>query len=493
VSLTPDDSLASPEGVAFVRRLGVNTLAQTVGLALGTVLGFLSFLAVTRGLGPQAFGDLTAATVFLLFPVALADIGLATGVLREISVTPERTEYVIRASLPLRFLIAVAVVAVALAVSLVLPFTDRALTAIWIGAIGSFLTLLTLGLTPLFQARLQMHVPVAATLAGRALTLALILLAFATDRGFTAVVLAYVVGAGLTFLVVVAVAARQISLRPLFDTGYWSKLVRGSLAIGIATGLFLSYYRVDAVLVALFRDSREAGLYGAAFKFVEIAEVLVAAIGITVFPSFARLIGTGDARIRGALQRSLDAIVAFSAPILVGILLVADELVTFTAGEEFAPAASVLRLLVPYLALLFVSAILIRLAAALHMDNYLLLLAVVVLAFNIALNVLLLPEYGYEVAALTSIASEACVVIALAAIAWRRLGFVPSLRYLWPVGLGTAAMIVTYLLIPLPALVAIVVASLVYGLVLAMLPGAVRDVVDAFVPGWRHAVRRSGS
>ena len=99
----------------------------------------------------------------------------------------------------------------------------------------------------------------------------------------------------------------------------------------------------------------------------------------------------------------------------------------------------------------------------------------------------------YEVPALTSIASEACVVIALAAIAWRRLGFVPSLRYLWPVGLGTAAMIVTYLLIPLPALVAIVVASLVYGLVLAMLPGAVRDVVDAFVPGWRHAVRRSGS
>jgi O-antigen/teichoic acid export membrane protein len=413
-------------------------------------------------------------------------------VLREISVAPERSEYVIRASVPLRFLIAVAVLTVALVVSLVLPFSDRAQTAIWLGSIGAFLTLLTLGVTPFFQARLQMHIPVAATLVGRALTLLLILLAFATGRGFNAVVLAYVVGAGVSFTIVFAVAARQISLRPLFATDYWARLVRGSLAIGIATGLFLSYYRIDTVLVALFRDSREAGLYGAAFKFVEIAEVLVAAIGISVFPSFARLVATGDARIGSALQRSLDVVIAFSAPILVGILLVADELVTFTAGEEFAPAASALRLLVPYLALLFVSAILIRLAAALHVDTYLLVVAVVVLGVNIALNVVLLPEYGYKVAALTSTASEACVVFALAAIAWRRLAFVPSLRYLWPVGLGLAAMVATYWLIPLPALVAVVVASLVYALVLAALPGTVRDVVRAFAPDRRQLRGKSG-
>jgi O-antigen/teichoic acid export membrane protein len=477
----PDSSLASPEGVAYVRRLGVNTIAQTAGLAGGTVLGFLNFLAVTRGLGPEAFGDLTAATVFLLFPIALADIGLATGVLREISVAPERTEYVLRASLPLRFLIAVGVLLLALAASLALPFTDRAQTAIWLGSIGSFFTLLTLGVQPLFQARLRMQVPVGATLVGRAVTLGLILVAFAAGLGFNAVVLAYVVGAALSFAIVFAAAARQISLRPLVVPDYWGSLVRGSLAIGIATGLFLSYYRIDTVLVALFRDSREAGLYGAAFKFVEIAEVLVAAIGVSVFPSFARLVATGDARIAGALQRSLDVIVAFSAPILVGIMLVADDLITFTAGEEFAPAASALRLLVPYLALLFVSAILIRLAAALHVDRFVLVLAVTVLVLNVALNVVLLPEYGYKVAAITSTLSEACVAVALSIIVWRRLAFVPSLRYVWPVGLATAAMLASYWLIPLPSLIAVAIASIVYGLVLVALPGTARDVAGALL------------
>lgn len=492
MTTTPESSLASPEGVAFVRRLGLNTIAQTVGLAGGTVLGFLNFLAVTRGLGPEAFGDLTAATVFLLFPVALADIGLATGVLREISVAPERTEYVLRSSLPLRALIAVAALVAALAASLVLPFTDRAQTAIWLGAIGSLFTLLGLGVQPFFQVRLRMHVPVGAQLVGRALTLALILAAFATDRGFTAVVLAYVIGAAVSFAIVFVAAAREISLRPLLATDYWVTLVRGSLAIGIATGLFLSYYRIDTVLVALLRDSREAGLYGAAFKFVEIAEVLVAAIGVSVFPSFARLVATRDARIRGALQRSLDVVLAFSAPILAGILLAADDLVSVTAGDEFAPAASALRLLVPYLALLFFSAILIRIAAALHVDLYILVVAVAVLAVNVALNVVLLPEYGYKVAALTSTASEACVAIGLSAVVWRRLAFVPSLRYVWPVGLATAAMVATFWLIPFPALVGVALGSIVYALVLVALPGTVHDVARALVPSWRQMLRRAG-
>ena len=487
----PDSSLASPEGVAFVRRLGVNTIAQTAGLAGGTLLGFVTFLAVTRGLGPEAFGDLAAAAVFLLFPVALADLGLATGVLREISVAPERTEYVLRASLPLRFLASVALLGAALAVSLALPFTDRALTAIWLGSIGSFFTLMTLALQPLFQARLQMHVPVAAMLAGRALTLGLILVAFAADRrlrrGRPGIRRRRRPHSGCR--------CRRRGSPDLVSSRVRDGLLgdaRASLARDRdRDGFFLSYYRIDIVLVALFRDSREAGLYGAAFRFVEIAEILVAATGVSVFPSFARLIATNDPPIAGALQRSLDVVLAVGAPILAGVLLVADELITFTAGAEFEPAASALRLLVPYLALLFLSGILIRLGAALHVDMYLLAVALAVLTLNVALNVVLLPVYGYTVAAVTSTASEACVVIALSAIVWRRLRFVPDVRHVWPVGLATAAMVTSYWLIPLPALVAVILASLVYGVVVIALPGTARDVVAAVAPGLLRPLRRA--
>jgi O-antigen/teichoic acid export membrane protein len=113
-------------------------------------------------------------------------------------------------------------------------------------------------------------------------------------------------------------------------------------------------------------------------------------------------------------------------------------------------------------------------------------LAVTVLVLNVALNVVLLPEYGYKVAAITSTLSEACVAVALSIIVWRRLAFVPSLRYVWPVGLATAAMLASYWLIPLPSLIAVAIASIVYGLVLVALPGTARDVAAALL-------RRTGS
>jgi O-antigen/teichoic acid export membrane protein len=489
VSTTPEGALASPEGIAFVRRLGTNTIAQMVGLAGGTALGFLNFLAVTRGLGPDAFGDLTAATIFLLFPVALADLGLATGVLREISISPDRAEYVIRASLPLRAVLGAPVLFAALALSVVLPYTDRAQSAIWLSAIGTFVTFLALGLNPLFQARLQMHVPVAATLAGRALTLVLIVLALATGHGFREVVLAYVAGAIASAMIVFVVAARSITVRPLFAADYWPALLRGSLVIGIATGVFISYYRIDAVLVALLRDSREAGLYGAAFKFVEIAEVVVAAVGITVFPSLARLIATEDARIGRAIQRSVDVVLAVGVPVLVGILFAADDLVVVTAGEDFAPAADALRLLVPYLALLFADAILIRVATALHADKLILGIALAVLVLNVALNLLLIPLYGYKAAALTSAASEACVAAALFGIARRWLAFRVRLQYVWVVGVAAAAMAGIAWLLPLRPLLAAAIGGFAYGLVVLALPGTVRDVATAFAPSVTRVFR----
>ena len=51
-------------------------------------VGFLTFVAVTRGLGSDGFGTLTTALVFLIIPVVLADVGLSTALLREISADP---------------------------------------------------------------------------------------------------------------------------------------------------------------------------------------------------------------------------------------------------------------------------------------------------------------------------------------------------------------------------------------------------------------------
>ena len=95
----------SPDSRTLGVRVATNSLVQAGGSALGAFISFFTFVAITRGLGVEVFGDLTAATVFLYIPVVLAELGFTSAVVREISRDPARTEAVMRASIPLRALV----------------------------------------------------------------------------------------------------------------------------------------------------------------------------------------------------------------------------------------------------------------------------------------------------------------------------------------------------------------------------------------------------
>jgi O-antigen/teichoic acid export membrane protein len=459
----------------LVLRLAGNSLALAAGSLVAAIVGFLTFVAVTRGLGPDAYGHLTAATAFLFIPTVLAEAGLSAAILRQISARPEETEHAIRASLPLRALVSVATLAVALAIALASPLPHLTKVAIAISAVGSLATLLMLSVLPVLQAQLKMHLSVAATLAGRLLTLGVTLAVLAAGLGFRSVVAAQVAGAVLVLVLHVWIVGRLVSLRPIVDTAYWRRLVAGSIAIGLAIALAQAYFRIDAVILALLREPYEVGLYGAAYKFIEISELLVVAIPTSVFPPLARFVATGDPRAAPLVQRAFDVMLAAAAPLAIGMAVFAVPVVVASAGEEFREAADALRLLAPYVLLSFVNGLLFRTLMAHGRDRLLLATTGSALAANIVLNLVFIPVYGFRAAALVSVATEALVLVPLA-VAARRRGLAPSVRYVPVVALAAAVMAAVGLLVPGPAAVAMAASVAAYLVVVLVLTGTAREV-----------------
>jgi len=466
-------------------RLAANTIVQAVGSLLASIISFFTFVAMTRGLGPEAFGDFTAATVYLFIPVVLADVGLSAALLREISADPERAGPAMAASLPLRVLVSGIAVFVAVGVGLAVPFNEQTKIAILISSAGAFLTLMTLSLQPVLQAQLKMHWVVSSTLAGRLATLALTLGALGVGLGFKSLVSAHVIGLAVTFVLLLWAVARIVPLRPVIDVAYWRKLLAGSLALGLAIALSQIYFRVDTVLLALLRSPEEVGYYGAAYKFVELSVMVPAAVGISMFPPLARFVATQDPRANGLIQKSFDVLVAAAVPVMLIMLAYPDELISVAAGDEFSEAATAVQILAPYALFAYVGAVLWRVLMAADRDRALLWIAVFILGANVALNLLLVPRYGFEAAAAITVASEALVMLP---IAWavRNEGRLPNLRYTAVIALAGAAMAGTILLLPGPEVLVAVVASAVYAAVLLVLPGTTRDFVRAdLIPALR--------
>jgi O-antigen/teichoic acid export membrane protein len=468
-------------GGSLTVRLAANTIVQGIGILASAAIGFFTFVAVTRGLGPEAFGDFTAAMVFLFIPVVIADLGLSTAVLREISADPERTEPAMRASLPLRAAISAVVVLIAVGVGIALPLNDRTTDAMVIAAAGSFLTVMTLALLPVLQAQLRMHWAVAGNVTGRLVTLGVTLGALHLELGFHSIVWAHVIGIAVTFAIHLVAVGRTVSLRPVVDPTYWRALFVGSLAVGLAIGLSQIYFRVDTLLLALLRSSEEVGLYGAAFKFIELAQFGASAVAVSLFPPLAGFVAGDDPRARELVQKSFDVLLAGGLFGTVAILAFPSEILTVTAGAAYEDAAPALQILAPYVLLASVIAGLWPVLLASKRDWALVATALAVLVFNVALNLVLIPPYGYKAAAVVSVVSEALVLVPIV-FAVRREGLLPDLGYAPPIALAGAAMALTAWFLPGPALVAAAVAAVTYAAILLAAPGTVNEVARSLVP-----------
>jgi O-antigen/teichoic acid export membrane protein len=481
---------ASPEqipiGTGLAARLVTNSVVQVAGAITGSAISFLTFVAVTRTLGPTGYGDLVAATVYLFIPAVVADVGLTATVVRRISGASDETERMLGVSVPLRALIAILLVGVFIAGSYGLPFDHRTRVAVLIASVGTVFALLNAALVPVFQARLLMHWPVLSMLVGRVVTLGLTYGVVAAGLGFKSFIWASVIGLVVSFGVTVYVVTRvlRIRLRPVLDVRLSRDLLRAGIVLGIALAVAQLYFRVDTVILALLRPSRDVGLYGASYKFLELSMIAPFAILNSIFPTLAGFMKRDDPRVTPLAQRAFDLGLTVAIPAMILAIAFAHEVIDVTAGRKYADGAIALKILAPYVVLTFALTPALALLLAGGADRLLLWLTLSILAVNVVVNLIFIPSYGFKAAAVTSVGSEALNFLALTVAARARLGFLPSLRVAPVIGAAAAVMVAAIAVVPGPAVVPAAAALLAYAAVVAAAPGAVRDVLVRAAGRW---------
>lgn len=259
----------------------------------------------------------------------------------------------------------------------------------------------------------------------------------AVDLGFTGIVTAYMVSALLNAAVLIVAARRTVSLRPVWDRPLARQLLRWALPQGFVLAITVIYIRVDTVLLSVLGSDRDVALYGLSYRVLEFLLLVPLMMSITVFPELARATA-GSERLRMLVQGLFSAVVIVAVPMLCIFVGFAPEVVRIAGGAKFDEAAPVLRLLVVAVALSFAAGVFFHTLIALNQQGRLARRMLVVLAFNVALNVVLIGPLAARGSALALVLSE----IASLALAWQlfeRTGQVVRLRL--PVRLGAAGLV----------------------------------------------------
>jgi O-antigen/teichoic acid export membrane protein len=125
-----------------------------------------------------------------------------------------------------------------------------------------------------------------------------------------------------------------------------SGMIRAALPFGLLLIGFAVYYRIDMVMLEWLRGAREVGLYAAAYRFLDAAIPLAAAIARPFYPRFAGLAGRDVLASRELLEKTWKPLLVLILPLAIVVCFAAEPLTLALFGSEFKDSAPSLQILI---------------------------------------------------------------------------------------------------------------------------------------------------
>ena len=386
---------------SIVRNAGALVASQLVTKVLNLAVS----VALVRWLGAHELGRYAYVLAFSFPFGAVADFGLTTLAIREISRDRAREAVVVATLSRLTTTLAALAVATMLVLAAAVERDVAVVGAIALAGLSSVIASLTSPSLVVLTAREQMHwlslFRIAASAVGSLLTLGVLL----AGGRLIPLLLASVATGGLMLGVARALAG-PVRVPSAVPGGAARSMLRQAVPFGLLMTGFALYYRIDMVMLDWLTDTRQVGLYAAAYRFLDTIIVLAASLGGPLFPRFSSLAAGRREEARRLLEDAWRPLLALGLPLSLGATLLAGGLTRTLFGEEFVESAGLLRLLIwGTLPLLWVN---VASHALIAFDRVWSLVAVYATSalVNIVGNLVLIPRYGSRGAALATLLCE---------------------------------------------------------------------------------------
>lgn len=195
------------------------------------------------------------------------------------------------------------------------------------------------------------------------------------------------------------------------------------------------YVNLDVVMLGFVCGATYVGYYTAANKLAHIGLSIVTSLSVVMIPRLSYLIRKEEyEKFTRLATKAYNLILMLGIPICIGACLYADTLISVFCGDSFAPSVSTLRILSPIIIAIGVSNLIGLQILYPQGKLKLVTFSTCIGAFiNVVLNLLLMPIYFQDGAAIATIVAESSVVIVQIIIASKFIPFkiltMPVLKY----------------------------------------------------------------
>jgi len=390
------------------------------------LIALVTVIATLKWLMPAPYGTFTTLINYTAIVSVVLDLGFNVLYVREGARHPAEIQRYLRNVMSLRLVMAVGgfvVLAIALALA---GLSSLLVPGFLLMVLTSYSTLLR---NTLYAVQRLGYEAVAVILES-AVLLALVLIGIK-------------IGAGVTYFVWAYAAQYAFSCAYFAIVLWWQKiavvgwklepqLVREwffqGLPFALTFVLTILYFKIDQPLVYAIRPHAEAGWYAAAYKPFEALLFIPMTLLSVVFPVLSVYFRERPQELTDAVSRFFKALLVIGWPIAVGLFVLAHPLTSMFLYSQSEPA---LRILSLALAIGFVNNAFIGALSASDRQLSFTWAAGWSLVANLALNLILIPFFGYLGASWATVLTEVVLGVAGWVLTRRHIGQVPVLQLTW--------------------------------------------------------------
>lgn len=466
------------------RKIFFNTFIAAGARVIGLALSLITIGLISRYLGQAGFGYYSTILAFLFFFTIVADLGLYSICLREISRPKANEKKIASNAFTLRFFVGLLVFVLAPLIIYFFPYPSQIKWGVLIGALGFWLMSNQQVLTGVFQKYLRMGRVALAELIARVVQLVLVAVFVWQGMDFLFIISALTVSALFNFVLVFIFSRKYIPISFEFDFKFWRSLLKESLPLGLAVIFTLIYFRLDTLMLSLMKPAADVGIYNLGYKFLEsLIFFPVMFIGL-VMPLMSEYALSAKEKFKKVVQKALDVLLIFAIPLMIGTFFLSEQLVVLIAGQEFILSSGVLDILIIAVGVIFLSVLFSNMIISLRKQKVLVYVYGLGAIINLIANFIFIPKYSYYGAAATTVITEFIVVCLMLIVLFKILRYLPSFRsFVKPFLAGSVMALLLYFLADLSLFVLIFLGASAYFSALYLLGDASVKKVFSLIQG----------
>jgi len=394
----PEEIAKKLEGKDNIVRIAANSFWLLSDKILRIIVALFVTGWLARYLGVDGFGKLNNAIAFATLFGAFASLGLDSIVIRELVKFPEEKETLLGTAFYLKLIAGfITYLLSAICVILLRPSEGEWINRVLVYIISAGVLFQSFDVIDFyFQSQVKSKYTVFAKNAAFIL-ISLVKISFIVLHKpliwFGWATLGEMILNAVALILIFQKRKNHIS-RWSFNNEFAKMIFRQGSAIFIAYVAAYTYMKVDQIMISKYIGDAQAGLFAASAKLYEFCFFIIIVLVPSFYPSLIHVFEK-DKRLfykRYSQVTAFFSVLGYSA--LAFILLFGNFVVTKLYGDQYAIAATVLKIQIFGMLFMFNGGLRSSYLAIIHRQDIIMITSIVAALFNILFNLYAIPRYG---------------------------------------------------------------------------------------------------